>query len=49
MSDKPDKEELAKQYNCQPSDIDIKVTQEENITTTTVTISAPVNIENFNM
>lgn len=46
------KETLAKQYNCQPSDIDVKVTheEEENVTTTTVTVSAPVNIEgDFNM
>lgn len=50
MSDQPDKEKLAKQYNCQPSDIDVKVTKEGGSTVTTVTISAPVNIEgDFNM
>lgn len=46
-----EKEELAKQYNCQPSDIDVKVvTHDDGGTSTTVTVSAQVNIEgDFNI
>ena len=42
-----EKQKLAEQYNCQPQDIDIKITKDNrsNCTIKIVTIDAPIKIE----